>query len=367
MSQLLHVTTTGSDSNSGTVDFPFRTINFGIARIGAGDTLLVGSGIYDESFINNFNPGTSWSNKIRVAAYPGASVWLRPTTGMFVIELDSSSIPFSYIEFDGINMDGRGLPSGIQTFMVRVGSVSLGTGAHHIRFQNLETIGTPSINISPGGPITFQTVSTYAGAIGSNEFLNLTVHGGGESGGTAYGFYLNDSNNIINGCNIYNTCGAGVQLNNDNGGVGNSNIISNNRFHDIIRFHSGVDHNLCVGIIDADFITNTLIYNNLFYRIGNAATFGAAIYLYTGQNAKAYNNTIYGGYNEGIAVDVAALNATIKNNISYNNAQSNFRDDAVGTIKSNNITSINPLFVNVGLDDFRLSTTSPALDAGVTV
>ena len=44
-----HVATNGSDTNSGTQDKPFKTIAAGVAGLKAGDTLLVGPGVYRET------------------------------------------------------------------------------------------------------------------------------------------------------------------------------------------------------------------------------------------------------------------------------------------------------------------------------
>ncbi len=82
-------------------------VNAGIGCLAAGDTLLVRAGTYAEEIII-VPSGTSWSNKVRIAAYPGETVWLKPATvangAVCVIWFDG---PFHYIEFDGINVDGR--------------------------------------------------------------------------------------------------------------------------------------------------------------------------------------------------------------------------------------------------------------------
>ena len=111
-----YVSKAGSDSNScaqaQSTATPKLTIAAGISCLtGGGDTLLVRVGIYDEG-ISSVPSGTSWANKVRIAAYPGTGVgteivWLRPTSppngGGHVIWLDGN---MHYVEFDGINLDG---------------------------------------------------------------------------------------------------------------------------------------------------------------------------------------------------------------------------------------------------------------------
>src|SRR5207253_6349487 len=191
---------TGLDSNPGTIGSPFQTINHGVSVLSAGDTLLVRAGTYPETLDHNIPSGTSWSNKVRIAAYPGTGVgteivWLRPTSvdpsSQSIISLGSPGT-YRYIEFDGINLDGSALPSGTAAQSVHLEASSSGTGTDHIRFQNLESIGATGANIFPGGPIHFGLFSVDAtvATSGYHEFINLRVHGGGSGGGFAYGFYI---------------------------------------------------------------------------------------------------------------------------------------------------------------------------------
>src|SRR4029077_18304051 len=64
------VATTGSNGNAGTQAAPYLTLNYAVTQLHAGDTLWVRSGTYHESLISNIPSGTSWTNKVRVAAYP---------------------------------------------------------------------------------------------------------------------------------------------------------------------------------------------------------------------------------------------------------------------------------------------------------
>jgi len=86
-----YVSTNGSDgrscSEAQSPSSPMRTLNNATACLSAGDTLYLRGGVYDESlYVNEYNPrrggmasGTSWGNKVRIAAYPGdGAVWLRP-------------------------------------------------------------------------------------------------------------------------------------------------------------------------------------------------------------------------------------------------------------------------------------------------
>jgi len=63
-----YVATTGSDANPGTFDAPFKTINAGIGKIAAGDTLLVHGGTYIEKI--SFPKSGTTDRPICVNAFP---------------------------------------------------------------------------------------------------------------------------------------------------------------------------------------------------------------------------------------------------------------------------------------------------------
>src|SRR5262245_52269294 len=69
-----YVSTSGSDSftcpQARATSTPKRTLAAAGACLAAGDTLLVRGGTYNEAMNNIVPSGTSWTNKVRVAAYP---------------------------------------------------------------------------------------------------------------------------------------------------------------------------------------------------------------------------------------------------------------------------------------------------------
>src|SRR5689334_5481480 len=87
---IYHASTGGSVGTScvqaESVSTPKRTLNNAAGCLRARDTLYLRGGVYDEGlWVNVWEAigytlsGTSWGNKVRIAAYPGdAAVWLRP-------------------------------------------------------------------------------------------------------------------------------------------------------------------------------------------------------------------------------------------------------------------------------------------------
>ena len=185
-----YVATTGNNANSGTtIGSPFRTLNYAVSQLVAGDTLLVRGGTYAESLLNVIPSGTSWSNLVRIKNYPSETVWMQPSSGNWVIYFDGTT---SYIEIDGININGTSIGDASVFFDDRTGGTP-----NHIRFKNLEVshrmgIGNTNAAVAVGG--------------NNNEFLYMTVHG---TGGP-YGFYLLGENLLVDHCDIYGTSLAGI-------------------------------------------------------------------------------------------------------------------------------------------------------------
>jgi len=303
----------------------------------AGDTLYVRAGVYDE-YITAVPSGTSWSNPVKIAAYPGDTVWLAPSTAPYVVSLGEQ-----YIEFDGINMDGGSSDYGVARF---------DWSAHHIRVKNADLRGNPN---SP--TIAVMLASTASGNVGGNEFINVQLHRVAGSD-ASHGFYIKSSDNLIENCEIYDVPGAGVHIYDGSGLTADRNTIRNNVIHDISN--SGGPR--AWGVIIASGSDNA-VYNNVIYGIGPGGYGNAGIRVYKGSGAKIYNNTVYGSAGSGVYLD-GGDHTQVMNNILFGNAWGDFVDYGSETNASNNLTS-DPRFVNAAARDFRLQSDSPAIDRGI--
>ena len=142
-----YVAKNGKDANScaqaQSSSAPKLTIGDAVNCLTAGDTLYVRAGSYNETLIYTVPSGSSWSSKVRIAAYPGETVWVRPAAGSVTSVLGFGRSQH-YIEFDGINLDASKMTDSV---IVRMESADGKNDAHHIRIQNAELIG----KASPGG------------------------------------------------------------------------------------------------------------------------------------------------------------------------------------------------------------------------
>jgi hypothetical protein len=313
--------------------------------------------------------GTSWSSKVRVAAYTGETVWMTPLvhgSGNPGAVIRFSAGGEHYIEFDGINMDGRNVMYGTVGFVIDAASEP-----HHVRVQNAEVIGRSTDNSAYSG-YAAHCIEIHGGRkpmVGGFEFRNLKVHGGGRPGtGTfahnGYGFYIAGPNNLIENNDIYDNRGAAIHVFNDDGASPDNNIIRNNRIHDETR-------NANIGQLWGILLlgSNNQVYNNCIYRVRaepgtNPGGQGLAI---EGTGNSVWNNTIFDIASEGLTIAARSTSTVVRNNILYGNGI-NFADAGSGTIRDHNIDNgTNPLFTDAAAGNFTLQAGSPARNAGTAI
>jgi parallel beta-helix repeat protein len=308
-----------------------------VSVLGPGDTLLVKPGTYGESNIDSIPAGTSWSAPVTVKAYdPSNRPILRPPSGADKVLLFES--PQQYIIIDGFVADASNVLSN---------GIKLTTGATHIRIQNTEVMNSPGVGILLTDGANF------------NEFINIDTHGARDlagSGGTYnHGIYIATSDNLLDHVRSYSNTGYGIHVYNDGGGV-SRNVVRNSVAHD--NGLSGRGSGIIVGSGDSNQVYNCVAYNN--------KDNGMYVQYSSPQNTVFYNNTAYGNGGAGLLIGSDAGGTIVKNNLSYGNG-TDLSDGGSGTTLSNNLTGVNPGFVNPSAADFHLTSGSRAIDAGTSV
>jgi hypothetical protein len=331
------------------------SVNGGIACLTAGDVLLVRTGAYYESVVSGVPSGTSWSNIVRIAAYPGETVSLVPGGGNYVLAFTANE---QYIEFDGIDLDGSAVT--YDTFRIESWS---GGAPHHIRLQNATLLGTLAgqgqVNSQPQVAIV---IASQPNRQGGNQLINLKLRRSGANNDFGHELYISSSDNLIQGSEFTDFPGAGIQVYNGYGFTADRNVIRDNIVHAGINGGSGQRG---WGIIVASG-TGAQVYNNVVYDIPNSAGGSAGISVYSGASAQVYNNTVFGTAGQGIAIEAGASSAVVRNNISFGNA-SDYGDRGQGTTADHNLLSVNPMFASSSEGNFQLKNGSPAIDTGLSI
>ncbi len=338
---VFYVATNGSDSNSCSaaqnINTPKRTINNALSCLTAGSTLHLRGGTYNESLVGALPSGSSWSNAVTIASYPGEKATIK---GYFYITGSQ------YFVIDNIIIDAAGFDAD----GIKLTYSSSNYSAHHIRVINSEIKNSPK----QGVLITGQSI----GELGYNEFINNNIHDNGTTD-FDHGLYISSSNNLVQNSRIYRNSGWGVHI--YSGGC--SNCANNNVVRNNVVYNNARVGNRGTGILLGSGSGN-VAYNNIVY--GNKD----GIWIQHGANNKAFNNTIYntagsGSYAVYIAPD--APGAVVQNNILYKNALNTVTNSGPSSIISNNLLGVDPRFVNEAGLDFHLQSNSPAINAGITV
>lgn len=339
---------------------PKRDVAAAMPLMSAGKSLGVRGGTYAELFgIGAIPSGTSWTNKVRIANYNGETVWLKPNSGQRILDFGNSQ---QYIEFDGINLDAE--------FMgfdcAKVNCVTLGTEAHHIRFQNLQALGTLN-SIAPfnTGNHLFLLTALVAGSVGNNEVINVQMsrNPGSGPGSFSHGCYCQSHGNRVEWCTLDggglgNWNGNGIQI--YNGQIDQGPIGTIVQYNIIRNFASTVERGRG---IELGFNANSaLIYSNLIHDISGVLDPSACIRV-DGFTHTILNNTCANHNQYGIKIDSGSH--ILRNNIAWNCALGNFYNpNNIAQTSSNNLgdtesgwTNLNPLFIGGG--NFRLQSTSP--------
>ena len=315
----LYVATTGSDSNAGSLSAPFRTIQRAANMAKPSTTVHVAAGTYREN-ISTRTHGTA-SARIR---YVSDTKW---------------------------------------------GAKIIGSGTEGMWTNNANYTDIVGFDITGSGRLGILNWASYASMTG-NYVHNLAVSGGCTGDGGAGIMNANYSGsdddiigNVVHDIGVPGACNGvhGIYHANLRGRVMN-NIVYRASSYGIHLWHAA---------------NNVMVANNTVFRNGGSGMGGGIV---TGSgdspggvvlnNTKVINNIVYDNPRASIeqfcysGQSCIGSSNTTANNLVYGNGSGiNLRvGSATGTI------SANPLFVNYqanGSGNYRLQSTSPALDKGV--
>lgn len=321
----LYVSPTGSDANTGTQTKPFKTILKASAVAKPGTTVHVAPGTYT----GGFSTSKSGTATARIA-YVSDVKW----GAKIIPALNSKSRRAwinsgSYVDIVGFEVDGTNYNGGYR-WWIGIGSSGANSTirnnhVHHIATQMSECQSNGGAGISGGSTVYGDKV----------EILDNVVHHVGPA-------YISETNRCVWFHGIYFQTAGKVK----------NNVTYDNGYAGIALSHD---------VSNADVANNTVVNNGTGIHLNGAGFYRSPTQMIDYMNIS--NNVITG--NKRYAIRTAGTigtHNTYTNNLTYNNAMGNI-SVKYGT-PSATITT-NPLFVNPTANDFRVKSTSPAIDKGL--
>jgi hypothetical protein len=196
-----YVSTTGSDSGDGSAANPFKTINYAVQKMVAGDTTYVKGGVYNEKLVHFQKSGTA-SAHIKLLAAPGEKPVIDfASSGGRIWFLDGKPKDrkeVGYIDFEGFEI--LNAPTAIQFFNTHDVTIR-NNYIHDIKGQGLLGYGKNMlIDSNTLSGIGGRCVNGY-----SEYFKNRKCN-------QYHGMYLTGSNWVITNNVIDSSLNSGIQV-----------------------------------------------------------------------------------------------------------------------------------------------------------
>lgn len=317
----LYVSTTGSDSSSGTQSSPFRTIQHAAAVAKPDTTVHVAPGTYSGNVATSAQG--SATGRIR---YVSETKWGAKIIGTGTEATWTNN--GSYTDVVGFDITGSG-----RLGILNYGSYTSMSGNH---VHNLAVSG--GCTGSGGAGIVNANYSSSDGDVIGNVVHDIGVPGACNG---VQGIYSSNLRGHIYNNIVYRASSFGIHL----WHAANNVTIANNTV--FANGSSGMGGGIVIGSGDSPggvVLDNTRVVNNIVY---NNPAASIVEYCYSGQSCIGANNTIANnlvyGNGSGISLRVGSASGTITSDPQFVNYQAN------------------------GTGDYRLKSTSPGIDKGVSM
>ena len=340
----------GDNSNPGTFEKPWKTIQYAVNHVQAGDILNIIAGTYNER-ISISASGTEQS-PIVIKNYENDLVKINASNKSFALVIDGCQ----YIVINGLTIFGTKGSNNESC------NVYLKNQSSHITIQECNIYngkyGILNSNIWTGHELTHISI------------INCEIHNNRQQGIRILGTKTLECNNIlISGNNIYDNgyaktggdgeWGVGIYIKCDSSIIENNNIYHNNGegifmdsfsdshcHHNIVRINH-IYNNGWNGIMFAgqDFC---LIYDNKIHDNGWNFQQNAlhGIYLAQTDHTIIFNNEIY-NHTNGSAVRLEGNFNVVRDNHFYNNGTGMYSTDCYGKTSYCNIIRNNLMYANI--------------------
>ena len=394
----------GSDSNSGSLSRPFRTIQRALDSLATGDDVIIESGRYAETPRLRDSSGTA-SNYITISAKSGADVSIEALndpedpSAAFLIE-DSNYVRLEGIRINGSRRHGIGVFN--SNHIELLNNTTYNTGKSGIRARYINNILLDGNDVSRAVQREIQesvSLSNIDGFVIRNNFVHdrprndsLQQAGGVGRGGEGIDVKDGSRNGKIHDNRVDGIEGKfGIYV--DAYDVDSYNI---EVFNNVVT-NSGCGFVFSTenGSSTSGYLRNVKVYNNVsagnrcgMYFGNHGGDSSRLDQVRRVENIEIVNNTIYGNglSGGGGGIDIGnpyLVGLKIKNNLIFDNQSGQIRLSGgltalpAGTVIENNLVrgnsgsrpvgqnlSGNPGVQNAAAGDFRLTAASAAIDAG---
>jgi hypothetical protein len=374
-SQNFYVSPSGSDANPGTLNSPWKTINFAArnAKVVPGSTVYIIGGTYKERI--QLSVSGSPAGYITFTAYQNANVVIDGA------ELTVNTVPLfnlgrnSYVRISGLKFQNAGIGvAGGREYIEIENNYFYNFTNPAIRMLNCSFSKINNNIVDAACTTSWGECITLSGCeyvdVSNNIVRNGTTNTNGGEGidvkGSKYvRVYGNKVYNLPAKLGIYvdafESLDANIQVfNNEVYNCTNGIVISSERGNDVI---------------------NVWVYNNLVYDLTSGNGVSIVDFSNTGylvQNVIIENNTLIG---RGVSIDAkGGNNIVVRNNIIYDDSTPiNIVNRPAGLVLQNNLGNkgtlsalgtnsklADPLFINptTAPKNFNLQATSPAINSG---
>lgn len=400
------VSPAGNDSNAGSIQSPFLTLQKAFDVLSPGDTVFLREGVYKavgHQYANNFikdKSGTSES-PIVVMAYNGETPVIDGSDFPYSATTDPSMAVILMWNVSHVVVDGLVVRNGPRTGIHFVGQCEdvivrnclvedclgpgIGVGGYDAPYTLCKNVVVTQNTVVNCAQLFREAVSlrwVEGFEVSHNRVMNVVKECIDAKSGCSDGRIFN--NTIVEGGDVSIYIDAGFS---------NTSVLKNIHVYDnsIVNPHG-------VGIAIASEEGNEgygiHVYNNLIYDYNGGQGAGIKIAKNSASGNDGYihdvfvcNNTVYGRGQQGLYVNLGGVaNIVFRNNISVNNAsqmalntangvntaeiviENNLFCGAVSHIGLNAVVveDVGVVFENAGAGDFHLRENSPAIDAGTS-
>jgi hypothetical protein len=311
--QNYYVSTTGNDSNNGSITSPWNSIQYGCNNLLPGDTLHILGGTYYEKI--DINVSGTPGNYITIKNYQNDEVIID------AINFNDDT-PIIWTNNAFIRIQGLHLTNNIFNF---ASGLALQDTAHHIEIID-NKISNIKFSSNPNAPVNSNTNAVPLSVYADNP--NSSIH-----------------DILINGNEVFNNQ-TGYSENISCGGNFTDFIIENNIVHDNTNIGIDIGGNYGTSSNPAnDHGRNGVIRNNLVYNCNSPYSPAAGIYIDGGWDIIVENNICHNnGYGGEIGCEEngETKNIIFRNNVFYNNYYSGmhiggYDENTTGIVKNSSV------------------------------